>query len=112
MLEKLWDRFGGEKAPTGELEVTLQVGGLLVSGKMISYAAFLERQGEQLNAIFLAMGSPDRADYARRTWASMSTKPDGPIVGEEINPIHLADVVILGAGPEPVRLPIWRLSLN
>jgi hypothetical protein len=98
-----------------EIEVMLQVHGLLVFGTLVStatYAQFYIDLHEQM----YRQEEPETADFLRDYYVALVPPPDQPEIGPEGLPIvyryaHLRDVTLMSAGHK-VKLPYWRGKLS
>lgn len=98
-----------------ELEIMLQMHGLLVFGIMVStkaYAQFYIGLHEEL----YRERSPETADFLREYYNALVPSDNSPEIGPEGLPLmfryaHLRDVTIISAGHQ-VKLPYWRGKLS
>ncbi len=98
-----------------EIEVMLQMHGLLVFGTMVStqaYAQFYIDLHEEL----YRQQEPETADFLQEYYRALIPAPDQPEIGPEGLPtlfryVHLRDVTIMSAGHK-VKLPYWRGKLK
>ncbi|GCF09244.1 hypothetical protein [Dictyobacter arantiisoli] len=98
-----------------ELEIMLQMQGLLVFGTMVStlaYAQFYVNLHERM----YRDASPETADFLGEYYAALVPPEDQPEFGPEGLPVifryaHLRDVTLMSAGHK-VKLPYWRGKLN
>ncbi len=98
-----------------EIEVMLQVHGLLVFGTLVStatYAQFYIDLHEQM----YRQQEPETADFLRDYYVALVPPSDQPEIGPEGLPTlyryaHLRDVTILSAGHK-IKLPYWRGRLG
>lgn len=98
-----------------EVEVMLQMHGLLVFGVMVSteaYAQFYINLHEEM----YRKDEPETADFLRDYYASLIPPPDQEEFGPEGLPVmyryaHLRDVTIMSAGHK-IKLPYWRGKLS
>src|SRR5229473_2222921 len=94
-----------------EIEMLLQMHGLLVFGVMVStqrYAQFYIDLNEELHR----QREPETADALREYYMALVPPPDQPEIGPEGLPvvsryIHMCDVTIMSAGHK-VKVPYWR----
>ncbi len=94
-----------------EIEMMLQMNGLLVFGVMVStahYAQFYIDLNEELHR----ERDPDTADALREYYTALVPPLDQPEIGPEGLPIvfryiHMRDVTIMSAGHK-VKVPYWR----
>ncbi len=94
-----------------EIEMMLQMHGLLVFGVMVStqrYAQFYIDLNEELHR----QREPETADALREYYTALVPPPDQPEIGPEGLPvvsryIHMCDVTIMSAGHK-VKVPYWR----
>jgi hypothetical protein len=94
-----------------EIEMMLQMHGLLVLGVMVStqrYAQFYIDLNEELHR----QREPETADALREYYTALVPPPDQPEIGPEGLPvvsryIHMCDVTIMSAGHK-VKVPYWR----
>ncbi len=98
-----------------ELEVMLQMHGLLVFGNMVStqtYAQFYIDLHENM----YRQQEPETADFLHEYYTALIPPPDQPEIGPEGLPtmfryIHLRDVTIMSAGHK-VKVPYWRGKMS
>ncbi len=98
-----------------EIEMMLQMQGLLVFGVMVNtahYAQFYIDLNEELHR----ERDPDTADALREYYAALIPPVDQPEVGPEGLPIvyrhaHMRDVTIMSAGHK-IKVPYWRGLLS
>lgn len=98
-----------------EIEMMLQMGGLLVFGIMVStrrYAKFYIDLNEELHR----EREPVTADTLREYYLALIPPQDLPEIGPEGLPfvyhsIHMADVTIISAGHK-VKVPFWRGKIS
>ncbi len=98
-----------------EIELLLQMHGLLVFGVLVStrhYAQFYIELHEALHREH----EPDMADALRDYYLALVPPPDQPGMGPEGLPVisrylHLRDVTIMSAG-HSIKLPFWRGKLS
>ncbi|HVB73937.1 MAG TPA: hypothetical protein VNE38_10305 [Ktedonobacteraceae bacterium] len=94
-----------------EIEMMLQIGGLLVFGVMVStlrYAQFYIDMNEELHREH----DPETADALRNYYVALVPSRDQPDIGPEGLPIvsryiHLRDVIIMSGGHK-IKVPYWR----
>jgi hypothetical protein len=94
-----------------EIEVMLQMKGLLVFGVMVKtghYAQFYI----DLNEAMHREEDPGTADALKEYYAALIPTPDQPDIGPEGLPmiyryVHMRDVTIMSAGHK-VKVPYWR----
>ena len=94
-----------------EIEMMLQMHGLLVFGVMVStlrYAQFYIDLNEELHR----QREPETADALREYYTALVPPPEQPEIGPEGLPvvsryIHMCDVTIMSAGHK-VKVPYWR----
>ena len=94
-----------------EIEMMLQMQGLLVFGLMVStahYAQFYIDLNEELHR----QRDPDTADALREYYTALVPPVDQPEIGPEGLPIvfryaHMRDVTIMNAGHK-IKVPYWR----
>jgi hypothetical protein len=94
-----------------EIEMMLQMHGLLVFGVMVStqrYAQFYIDLNEELHR----QREPETADALREYYTALVPPPDQPEIGPEGLPvvsryIHMCEVTIMSAGHK-VKVPYWR----
>ena len=98
-----------------EIEVMLQMQGLLVFGTMVStqtYAQFYIDIHERM----YRDQEPETADFLREYYIALVPPDDQPEIGPEGLPtifrfLHLRDATIMSAGHK-VKLPYWRGKIN
>lgn len=94
-----------------EIEIMLQMHGLLVFGTMVStlrYAQFYIELNEELHR----ESEPGTADALKEYYAALVPPADQPEIGPEGLPIvfrvaHMRDVTII-SGSHKLKLPYWR----
>ena len=94
-----------------EIEMMLQMNGLLVFGVMVStqrYAQFYIDLNEELHR----EREPETADALREYYMALVPPQDQPEIGPEGLPvvfryIHMSDVTIMSAGHK-IKVPYWR----
>jgi hypothetical protein len=98
-----------------EIEMMLQMGGLLVFGVMVStlrYAQFYIDLNEELHREH----EPETADALRDYYYALVPSRDQPEIGPEGLPvvyrnIHLRDVTIMSGGHK-IKVPYWRGKIS
>jgi hypothetical protein len=98
-----------------EIEMMLQIHGLLVFGVMVStlrYARFYIDLNEKLNREH----DPETADALRDYYYALVPPRDQPEIGPEGLPIiyriiHMRDVTIMSAGHK-IKVPYWRGKIS
>lgn len=98
-----------------EIEMMLQMGGLLVFGVMVStlrYAQFYIELNEELHREH----EPETADALKDYYYALVPPRDQPEIGPEGLPIiyrnlHLRDVTIMSGGHK-IRVPYWRGKIS
>lgn len=99
----------------GEVEIMLQMHGLLIFGVLVStraYAQFyIDLHEEQYR-----QQAPETADFLREYYTGLIPPSDQPEIGPEGLPImyryaHMRDVTIISAGHQ-IKLPYWRGKLS
>jgi hypothetical protein len=98
-----------------EIEIMLQMQGLLIFGTMVStkaYAQFYINLHERM----YRQQEPATADFLHEYYMALIPPDDQPEIGPEGLPvmlryIHLRNVTIMSAGHK-VRVPYWRGKLN
>jgi hypothetical protein len=98
-----------------EIEMMLQMHGLLVFGVMVStqrYAQFYIDLNEELHR----EREPETADALREYYLALVPAPDQPEIGPEGLPvvfrhIHMCDVTIMSAGHK-IKVPYWRGKIS
>ena len=106
---QMWVRL--VEAQDLEIEMMLQMAGLLVFGVMVStarYAQFYIDLNEELHR----ERDPDTADALREYYTALVPPPDQPEIGSEGLPvvfrlIHMRDVTLMSGGHK-VKVPYWR----
>ncbi len=94
-----------------EIEMMLQMQGLLIFGVMVSTAHYAQFYID-LNEETHREHDPDTADTLRRYYSALVPSPDQPEYGPEGLPIiyhyiHMRDVTILSGGHK-FKVPYWR----
>ena len=110
---QLWTRLVEQQ--DWEIEMMLQMHGLLVFGVMVStlrYAQFYVDLNEELHREHV----PETADALRDYYLALVPPRDQPEIGPEGLPvvwryIHMRDVTIMSAGHR-IKLPFWRGKLS
>lgn len=98
-----------------EIEMMLQMHGMLVFGVMVStlrYAQFYIDLNEELHR----QDEPETADALRNYYSALVPPPDQPEIGPEGLPIlyryiHVRDVTIMSAGHK-IKVPFWRGKIS
>ena len=98
-----------------EIEMMLQMNGLLVFGVMVStqrYAQFYIDLNEELHR----EREPETADALREYYLALVPPQDQPEIGPEGLPvvsryIHMSDVTIMSAGHK-IKVPYWRGKIS
>jgi hypothetical protein len=98
-----------------EIEMMLQMDGLLVFGIMVSsqrYAQFYIDLNEELHREH----EPETADALREYYLALVPEQDQPEIGPEGLPvvfrhIHMCDVTIMSAGHK-IKVPYWRGKMS
>lgn len=98
-----------------EIEVMLQMHGLLVFGVMVStlrYAQFYIDLNEELHRA----SEPETADALREYYTALVPPSDQPEIGPEGLPVvfralHMRDVTIMSAAHK-IKVPYWRGKIN
>ena len=98
-----------------EIEIMLQMHGLLVFGTMVStlhYAQFYIELNEELHR----ENEPETADALKEYYAALVPPVDQPEIGPEGLPIvfrvaHMRDVTMI-SGSHKLKLPYWRGKLS
>lgn len=94
-----------------EIEMMLQVHGLLVFGVMTSTESYIQFYID-LNERLYRESDPETADMLRESYLALLLPPDQPEIGPDGLPIllhyvHMRDVMIMSAG-HSVKVPFWR----
>ncbi len=98
-----------------EIEMMLQMHGLLVFGVMVStqrYALFYIDLNEELHR----ESEPETADALREYYMALVPPQDQPEIGPEGLPVvsrylHMCDVTIMSAGHK-IKVPYWRGKIS
>ena len=98
-----------------EIEMMLQMHGLLVFGVMVGaqrYAQFYIDLNEELNR----QSEPETADALKEYYMALVPPPDQPEIGPEGLPafyrvVHMRDVTIMSGGHK-VKVPYWRGKIS
>ena len=98
-----------------EIEIMLQMQGLLVFGTMVGVRAYAQFYVD-LHERMYRQESPETADYLHEYYAALVPPDEQPELGPEGLPLmfryaHLRDVTIMSAGHK-VKLPYWRGKVN
>jgi len=98
-----------------EIEIMLQIHGLLVFGIMVSTQAYAQFYID-LHEEMYRQQEPETADFLREYYSALVPPPDQPEIGPEGLPIifryaHLRDVTIMSAGHK-VKVPYWRGKIS
>jgi hypothetical protein len=110
---QMWTRLVEQQGV--EIEMMLQMHGLLVFGVMvctIRYAQFYIDMNEELHR----ENEPETADALREYYIALVPPRDQPEIGQEGLPVvahyvHMRDVTIMSAGHK-VKLPFWRGKMS
>jgi len=110
---QMWVRL--VEAQDLEIEMMLQMHGLLVFGVMVNtarYAQFYIDLNEELHR----EDDPDTADALREYYTALIPPSDQPEIGPEGLPvvfrlIHMRDVTLMNAGHK-VKVPYWRGKIS
>ncbi|HEX9133517.1 MAG TPA: hypothetical protein VF844_14595, partial [Ktedonobacteraceae bacterium] len=110
---QMWTRLVEQQ--DREIEMMLQMHGLLVFGVMVStlrYAQFYIDLNEELHR----ENDPETADALREYYTAPVPPPDQPEIGPEGLPVvlryvHMRDVTIMSAGHK-MKLPFWRGKMS
>ena len=94
-----------------EIEIMLQMQGLLVFGTMVSTRAYAQFYVD-LHERMYRQEAPETADFLHEYYTALVPPDDQPELGPEGLPLifryaHLRDVTIMSAGHK-VKLPYWR----
>ena len=98
-----------------EIEMMLQMHGLLVFGVMVStrhYSQFYIDLNEELHR----EDEPETADALKEYYIALVPPPDQPEIGPEGLPVvfrvvHMRDVTIMSAG-QKIKVPYWRGKIS
>src|SRR5258708_31449930 len=98
-----------------EIEMMLQMQGLLVFGTLVSalhYSQFYIDLNEELHRL----GEPDTADLLKEYYIALIPPPDQPEIGPEGLPVvfrvlHMRDVTII-SGNHKTKVPYWRGKIS
>lgn len=98
-----------------EIEMMLQMHGLLIFGVMVStlrYSQFYIDLNEELHR----ESEPETADALKEYYIALVPPPDQPEIGPEGLPVvfrvvHMRDVTIMSAGHK-IKVPYWRGKIN
>lgn len=98
-----------------EIEILLQMHGLLVFGVLVStqhYAQFYIDLNEDLHR----EGEPETADLLREYYSALVPPADQPELGPEGLPVlfrtlHMRDVTIMSGGHK-IKVPYWRGKIS
>ncbi len=98
-----------------EIEIMLQMHGLLVFGTMVSTRAYAQFYID-LHEDLYRQQEPETADFLHEYYRALIPSPEQPEIGPEGLPTlfryaHLRDVTIMSAGHK-VKLPYWRGKLK
>jgi hypothetical protein len=98
-----------------EIEVMLQMSGLLVFGVMVSTQAYAQFYIDMHERMYRQQ-EPETADFLHEYYTALVPPPDQPEIGPEGLPVmfryvHLRDVTIMSAGHK-VKVPFWRGKIN
>jgi hypothetical protein len=113
MALQMWTRLVEQQDL--EIEMLLQMHGLLVFGVMVStlrYAQFYINLYEELHR----ENEPETADAMREYYMALLPPQDQPEIGPEGLPVvshyvHMSDVTIMSAGHK-MKLPFWRGKMS
>lgn len=98
-----------------EIEIMLQMHGLLVFGVMVStlrYAQFYIDLNEELHR----ESEPETADALKEYYTALVPPPYQPEIGPEglpvvFRPLHMRDVTIMSGGHK-IKVPYWRGKIS
>lgn len=98
-----------------EIEIMLQMQGLLVFGTMVSTAHYSQFYIDMHEEMYRE-ASPETADFLQEYYVSLVPPADQPEIGPEGLPVlfryaHLRDVTMMSAGHK-VKVPYWRGKIN
>lgn len=98
-----------------EIEIMLQMQGLLIFGVMVNTAAYAQFY-INLHEEMYRTEEPETADFLRDYYTALIPPDKQPDIGPEGLPIlyryaHLRDVTIMSAGHK-IKLPYWRGKLS
>lgn len=98
-----------------EIEMMLQMQGLLVFGIMVSTARYAQFYID-LNEDLYRESEPDTADALKEYYSALVPPADQPEIGPEGLPIvfrvaHMRDVTVMSSGHK-VKLPYWRGKIS
>jgi hypothetical protein len=98
-----------------EIEIMLQMQGLLVFGVLVSTKAYAQFYIDLHEELYRER-SPETADFLREYYNALVPDADAAEIGPEGLPImfryaHLRDVTLVSAGHQ-VKLPYWRGKLS
>ncbi|GCE26646.1 hypothetical protein KDA_21300 [Dictyobacter alpinus] len=98
-----------------EIDIMLQMQGLLIFGTMVSTRAYAQFYVD-LHENMYRQEAPDTADFLHEYYAALVPPDDQPEIGPEGLPVmfryaHLRDVTIMSSGHK-IKLPYWRGKLN
>ena len=98
-----------------EIEIMLQMHGLLVFGTMVSTAAYAQFYID-LHEDMYREQEAETADFLQEYYSALVPPPDQPEIGPEGLPflfrwIHLRDTTIMSAGHK-IKLPYWRGKIS
>ncbi len=105
----VFDQFFASGADEFITDVTLAVDGLLISGRPISSKRFFDRLGaglpEELGRQVQSLFSPPSPGVSK---IPLSPRDLNSIREHAADHWHLENATILGAGPQPVGVALWR----
>ncbi|GCE04997.1 hypothetical protein [Dictyobacter aurantiacus] len=98
-----------------EIEIMLQMQGLLVFGTMVSTKAYAQFYIDMHERMY-RQSSPETADFLQEYYVALVPPDDQPEIGPEGLPTifryaHLRDVTIMSAGHK-IKVPYWRGMIN
>lgn len=98
-----------------EIEMMLQMQGLLIFGMMVSTARYAQFYID-LNEALHRQSDPGTADALREYYSALVPAPDQPTIGPEGLPVvfrllHMRDVTIMSAGHK-MKVPYWRGKIS
>ena len=115
MLEGMWDLWAS--LPSA-VQVTLTIGGHVVTGTPIGPVEYLRRHGEEFARMVHEEGFPEEASRLRQITADGARQLDQLLkpqrqagVIHATTHVHLADVRIYTAAGTELEFPSWRCSI-
>lgn len=106
--------YGGDDARSATFTATFSVGGVVVSGTVISFEGWIERTGE-----VLANAAPEIAEFLEVHWRGIAVetsdfirkRQEAGLPAFARRYLHMRDVLVSYGGPQGTNHDLWRLNL-